>query len=139
METIRCALETAVRSLKELPAEQRTMLAWAIAAGPLIAGHSRVAAFRPGALEIEVEDERWRRQLAPMNEDLIGRLRELLGADAPRRLAFKTPGDGRTSGHRTSGARTPRATLEANNGPDTPQRAAGTPSPAKRARKRMTK
>ncbi len=62
--------------------------AWPAVVGPELARRTEVLAFDAGVLRVSVPDETWRRGLARMRGDLLGRLRALAGAAAPRQLGF---------------------------------------------------
>jgi len=62
--------------------------AWPAVVGPELARRTEVVAFDAGLLRVSVPDETWRRGLARMRRDLLGRLHGLAGAAAPRSLGF---------------------------------------------------
>jgi len=63
-------------------------VAWPAVVGSELARRTEVVAFDAGVLRVSVPDETWRRGLARMRRDLIGRLRGLAGDAAPRSLGF---------------------------------------------------
>ncbi len=62
--------------------------AWPAVVGPELARRTEVVAFDSGLLRVSVPDETWRRGLARMRRDLLGRLRGVAGGAAPRSLGF---------------------------------------------------
>ncbi len=62
--------------------------AWPAAVGAELARRTEVVAFERGVLRIRVPDGSWRANLFRMRGEIIGRLRKIVGAAAPRSLAF---------------------------------------------------
>jgi len=77
---------------------------WAEAVGPEVARHCRPVSVRGGVLEAEVDSSVWCQQLQMQRPELLERLRETLGVDAPRDLRFRV---GYTARHGTAGGRAP--------------------------------
>ncbi len=71
---------------------ERTLLllraAWPAAVGPELARRTEVVALDGGVLRIRVPDASWRRGLLRMRGEILGRLRGIAGAAAPRSLGF---------------------------------------------------
>jgi hypothetical protein len=61
---------------------------WPAAVGPEVARNTEVVTLDREALRIRVRDAGWRRVLFRMRSDILGRLRSLAGAAAPRQLGF---------------------------------------------------
>ncbi len=61
---------------------------WPHLTGGELAARTRVIKVEDGVLIVQVPDARWRKELYKMQVPLLIRLRELLGAAAPRRLGF---------------------------------------------------
>jgi len=59
--------------------ELRARAAWAVAAGPKIAIHTRAISLVRGALVVEVGDYIWQRQLASLRPHLLKNLTQALG------------------------------------------------------------
>ena len=64
--------------------------AWPGAVGEELALRTEVVAFDHGMLRIKVPDMRWQRTLVRMRGFILGRLRHVAGAAAPRGLGFVT-------------------------------------------------
>jgi hypothetical protein len=62
--------------------------AWPRAVGPDLARRTEVVALEATTLRVRVPDARWRKELHRMQPDILGRLREIVGDLAPRRLGF---------------------------------------------------
>ena len=62
--------------------------AWARAAGPSIAAHTRVDALQDGALVVVVVDPAWRAPLVEIAPKLLARLRASLGPHAPNTIRW---------------------------------------------------
>jgi hypothetical protein len=62
--------------------------AWPRAVGPDLARRTEVLALDDGTLRVRVPDARWRKELHRMQRDILGRLYEIVGDLAPRRLGF---------------------------------------------------
>jgi predicted nucleic acid-binding Zn ribbon protein len=62
---------------------------WPEAVGPEIAKHCRPVIVRRGVLEAEVDSSVWCQQLQLQRPQLLAKLRETLGADAPEDLRFR--------------------------------------------------
>ena len=62
--------------------------AWPRAVGPDLARRTEVLALDDGTLRVRVPDARWRKELHRMQRDILGRLREIVGDLAPRRMGF---------------------------------------------------
>jgi hypothetical protein len=74
--------------------------AWPRVVGPELARRTEVIALEGDSLRIRVPDAGWRKGLLRMRREILGRLRELAGDLAPRRLGF-------TEGFPTGTAPTP--------------------------------
>ena len=62
--------------------------AWPRAVGLDLARRTEVIVLEAGTLRIRVPDARWRKELHRMQPAILGRLREIVGDLAPRRLGF---------------------------------------------------
>ncbi|HXF32786.1 MAG TPA: DUF721 domain-containing protein [Solirubrobacterales bacterium] len=67
--------------------------AWAEALGERLAGVATPISERAGTLTIECVDGVWAQELDLMQEQLLGRLREVLGERAPQALKFRVARD----------------------------------------------
>ncbi|HEX7059260.1 MAG TPA: DUF721 domain-containing protein [Solirubrobacterales bacterium] len=63
--------------------------AWAAAVGETLAAAAEPASERDGELTIDCEDPVWAQELDLMQEQLLERLREQLGREAPESLRFR--------------------------------------------------
>lgn len=63
--------------------------AWPEIVGPQVAEHCRPLGLRAGVLELEVDSPVWSQQLQLRKTELLERLAERFGADAPRELRFQ--------------------------------------------------
>ena len=83
----------AFRAARELAAPQTGLAsvqgAWAQAVGPQLAAVASPVSERAGTLTIEVADSVWAQELDLMQEQLLERLRAVLGPAAPRALKFR--------------------------------------------------
>jgi len=62
---------------------------WSEIVGEQIAAHCRPLGIRAGVLELEVDSPVWSQQLQLRKTDLLAKLEEHLGPDAPRELRFQ--------------------------------------------------
>ncbi len=62
---------------------------WDDAVGPEVSKHCRPVAVRKGVLEAVVDSSVWCQQLQMQRPQLLARLREVLGEDAPSDLRFR--------------------------------------------------
>jgi hypothetical protein len=69
--------------------ELRACTAWAAAAGPKIASHTRATALVRGSLVVEVEDMVWQRQLTTLRHFLLRNLAQMLGGPLVTDLDFR--------------------------------------------------
>jgi predicted nucleic acid-binding Zn ribbon protein len=67
--------------------------AWAEAVGPRMAAVATPVSERAGTLTIEVSDSVWAQELDLMQEQLLERLRGVLGEAAPEALKFRLARD----------------------------------------------
>ncbi len=63
--------------------------AWAETVGERVAAAAQPVSERDGAVVIECTDPVWAEELDLMQADLVGRLRDRLGEQAPRSLRFR--------------------------------------------------
>jgi predicted nucleic acid-binding Zn ribbon protein len=84
-DALRAALERAAPRTR-LAAVQA---AWAEAVGERVAAVAAPVEERSGAVVIECSDPVWAEELDLMQEQLLERLRDRLGEDAPERLQFR--------------------------------------------------
>jgi hypothetical protein len=70
-------------------AETRARAAWAMAAGKIIARHTRATALVRDSLIVEVEDYVWQQQLVPLEHFLIRNLRKALGEGLVKKIDFR--------------------------------------------------
>jgi predicted nucleic acid-binding Zn ribbon protein len=66
----------------------RAQAVWPTAVGEQIAAVAEPRSERDGVLTVTCADSTWAQELDLMQEDLLGRLREMLGEGAPRGLRF---------------------------------------------------
>jgi len=66
-----------------------TQAAWAEALGERIAAISRPVSERGGEVTVSCSDSVWAQELDLMQEELLSRLRDRLGEQAPRSLRFR--------------------------------------------------
>lgn len=64
-------------------------LGWESAVGEQVAAVARPVSERDGAVLISCQDPVWAQELDLMQEQLLNRLREALGEQAPQRLRFQ--------------------------------------------------
>jgi predicted nucleic acid-binding Zn ribbon protein len=69
-----------------------TQAAWAESVGEKIAATTRPVSERAGEVTISCSDSVWAQELDLMQEQLIDRLRERLGEQAPKSLRFRAEG-----------------------------------------------
>lgn len=62
---------------------------WPEIVGEGVAAHCRPLGLRSGVLELEVESPVWSQQLQLRKTELLARLRDCFGDDAPRELRFQ--------------------------------------------------
>ncbi|MBJ21618.1 MAG: DUF721 domain-containing protein [bacterium] len=62
---------------------------WEEIVGPQIAAHCRPLGIRGGVLELEVDSPVWSQQLQLRKPELLARLEDDLGKEAPRELRFQ--------------------------------------------------
>jgi hypothetical protein len=62
--------------------------AWPRAVGQDLARRTEVIALEAGTLRVRVPDARWRKELHRIQPDILGRLRDVVGDLAPRRMGF---------------------------------------------------
>jgi predicted nucleic acid-binding Zn ribbon protein len=86
---IRAALEHAAPKTR-LAAVQA---AWADAVGDAVAEVAEPVSDRDGTVVVSCVDSVWAQELDLMQEQLLGRLRELLGEQAPESLRFRVKAD----------------------------------------------
>jgi len=70
-------------------AEALAFAAWHQAAGNKIAAHTRATALVHGKLSVAVEDAMWQRQLHVLQDKLLQKLTEILGAGVVDKLEFR--------------------------------------------------
>lgn len=78
-----------LRMPEGLPSEHLLRAAWPWAAGKVIARHSRVAAVEGNHLVVDVEDELWRTQLIPLEDQILRNLQEVPAARALSGIRFR--------------------------------------------------
>lgn len=87
--------------------EELARAAWPLAVGKVIARHTRAVGLAGGDLLVEVEDESWRRQLRPLERQILKNLREILGPQAVTGIRFRwsipQPGPARASTNQAAG------------------------------------
>ena len=70
---------------------------WEEIVGPQIAAHCRPLGIRGSVLELEVDSPVWSQQLQLRKPELLAKLAEHLGRDAPRELRFQVGSSRRRS------------------------------------------
>jgi Dna[CI] antecedent, DciA len=80
----------AARLFGTSPARTLALLeaAWPLAVGPELARRTEVLGMEGGTLRVRVPDAGWRKVLHRMQPQILGRLREMAGDLAPRRMGF---------------------------------------------------
>jgi predicted nucleic acid-binding Zn ribbon protein len=68
--------------------------AWADAVGETVAAAASPSGEQEGAIVVSCADPVWAQELDLMQEDLLRRLEERLGDDAPKALRFRAEDDG---------------------------------------------
>lgn len=61
---------------------------WPAVVGKVVARHTQVVAITGERVLVEVEDEAWRRQLAPLEGQILKKLRQALGKEGISRIVF---------------------------------------------------
>lgn len=89
METIASSCAAVLRGL---PPEISAILAWPLAAGPMLAAHARVEGCRAGTLAVAVPDPAWRAEIERMRPELLRALQALLPPGAVRQIALQAGG-----------------------------------------------
>ena len=81
--SLRDSVDDVVRSLRGTSARSLAGVfgRWEEAVGPQIAAHARPASLTDGRLVIDVDHPTWATQLRFLESDLLGRLRDVAGAD----------------------------------------------------------
>ena len=87
---LRAALERAAPRTR-LAAVQA---AWGDAVGETVAAAASPTGEHEGTIVVSCADPVWAQELDLMQEDLLRRLEECLGDDAPKALRFRAEGDG---------------------------------------------
>lgn len=87
---LRAALERAAPKTRLAAAQA----AWAEVVGERIAAAAQPVSERDGAIQIECSDPVWAEELDLMQEQLLERLRDHLGEQAPAALRFRAKGVG---------------------------------------------
>jgi hypothetical protein len=72
-----------------LSAEEMVMAAWPAAIGRRLAGRTRAVALVRSRLVVEVEDPVWQRNLYLLRHQILDKLKDLLGQNAPGDLEFR--------------------------------------------------
>ncbi len=87
----------AIRVARDRAAPRTSLAAvqagWAVAVGEQLAAAASPVSERSGTLTIECADSVWAQELDLMQDQLLGRLREQLGALAPKALRFRVSND----------------------------------------------
>ena len=87
----------AFRAAREQAAPQTGLAsiqgAWSEAVGPQLAAVASPVSERAGTLTVEVTDSVWAQELDLMQEQLLERLRSVLGESAPQALKFRLARD----------------------------------------------
>jgi Dna[CI] antecedent DciA-like protein len=80
----------AARLFGASPARTLALLqaAWPLAVGPELARRTEVLGMEGGTLRVRVPDMSWRKVLHRIQPQILGRLRDLAGELAPRRMGF---------------------------------------------------
>jgi hypothetical protein len=94
MEPVQALMSGAVaRLVRPAPlSPEKVAFAWRAAVGPAVSRVTRVRLAGLGAIEVIVDDDRFGDELVRSAPLVLGRLQELLGADAVRRIDVKRPG-----------------------------------------------
>jgi predicted nucleic acid-binding Zn ribbon protein len=84
-DALRAALDRAAPKTRLAAAQG----AWAAAVGDRVAAVAQPVSERDGAVIVDCSDSVWAQELDLMQEQLLTRLRELLGEQAPQVLRFR--------------------------------------------------
>jgi len=74
----------AARVLKDAPAEEAVVLAWALACGSAVADRTQALSYQNGILQVRVPDRSWRSQLEDFNPQYKARILLLTGITVER-------------------------------------------------------
>lgn len=87
----------AIRAARDLAAPRTGLAAvqsaWESAVGERLAAAARPVSERSGTVTVECSDSVWVQELDLMQDQLLERLREKLGGQAPKALKFRLPRD----------------------------------------------
>lgn len=106
MEPVQSLMSAAVaRLVRPAPlSPEKVLFAWRAAVGPAVSRVTRVRLEGHRALEVVVDDDRFGDELERSAPMVLGRVQDLLGADAVVRLELKRPGKPVRRRRRTRGA-----------------------------------
>ena len=108
MEPVQSLMSAAVAHLvRPAPlSPEKVLFAWRAAVGPAVSRVTRVRlGVLLGVLDVVVDDDRFGDELARSAPLVLGRLQELLGADAVTAIDLKRPGKAPGRRRRTGGGR----------------------------------
>ncbi|MBA3973054.1 MAG: hypothetical protein C0504_02410 [Candidatus Solibacter sp.] len=78
-----------LKSKSALTPGEIALAAWPPAVGKRLAEKAKAVSFGSGSITVEVEDEIWRRNLAPLRGQILANLRKLTGLDLVERIEFR--------------------------------------------------
>jgi hypothetical protein len=78
-----------LKSKSALSEGELALAAWPPAVGKRLAGKAKAVSYDSGSITVEVEDEIWRRNLAPLKNQILANLRKLTGVDLVSRIEFR--------------------------------------------------
>ncbi len=78
-------------ALKHSAPEEGPMLAWPLVCGAAVAAKTRAVSFAAGVLQVEAQDETWRRQLADFAPSYVAALNEMV-SERVQRVEFVVAG-----------------------------------------------
>ncbi|MEI6668286.1 MAG: DciA family protein [Acidobacteriota bacterium] len=82
---------------------EKTLFAWRVAVGQALARLTRIRLDDDGVLTAELDDARWAKELERSSPIILGRLREMLGADQVRLVRIVGPAPPRSDRRRPRG------------------------------------
>jgi hypothetical protein len=78
-----------LKSKSALTPGELALAAWPPAVGKRLAQKAKAVSFDRGSITVEVEDELWRRNLAPLRGQILANLRKLTGLDLVEKIEFR--------------------------------------------------
>ena len=93
MEPVQSLISAAVAHLvRPAPlSAEKVLFAWRVAVGPAVSRATRVRLAADGALEVQVDDDRFGDELARSVPTVLRRVQELLGPETVSRIGLRRP------------------------------------------------